>query len=458
MSRKRPISDGMPLAFSLYILAVASASAGTLPTESRNAAGGSLPAHVAPSAETFDKARVLGMIREVDRGRNAVQLQYRYFGGRRPEPFDRAAAYQVVKTAAEREAVGCRRWFLLEGVTAYAAFRTKGVDTQEGYDAYARLIPRLSGARPAGLTDWADLVVYDFVSTTVGIYSERESGPQDSRWLVPRALRTHLDLARSGEEIINRIDWAGAIERSCSAEECFNALKSALDDPKFPRCFALLFTAAQVLSKSDPPRSLKMLRQAVTFTREASSRDAVYCYGALSSAAQAAGDMAGAAEAQQSVVRLSGEGSARLAWLCQQAGDRKRYAAALSGLCEASANEQDIDQMFEILIHQWDGHDKNSVAIRDATRLLTSYLSASRTRRPVRELSARLHLGELYIRVGDNGAATGVLAQATAPSGAGGAAAHYYQRILALQRKLGVPGAVGEGPDVGPRTAAGTPR
>ena len=313
MTRQKPIhSPDARLAAVIGIftlVAACAASSGASignpkPSPANPVSGGS-------SGIVFDRARFSQMLQTIDRGKNGDELQHLFFGRRVNEPLTRADAYKLVRAALTPEKTGSRRWFLLESLAGYAAFRTDGLDHQEGYDLYARLLPRLPDAQAVGLRGWGCIALYDFISSLSGEYGiAHQDGPEDSRWQVPLALQEQIALIRSGQPTINRIDWAGVETDSGSERACAKIAQAALDEPDLPRSFALLVTTGEVLATTSPRRSLNLLRQAAPFIHEASAPDAAYYYGGLSAALERAGDWSGAIGAQEGLVRLSGRGTA----------------------------------------------------------------------------------------------------------------------------------------------------
>ena len=355
---------------------------------------------VAPAgtALTFDRDAVIRMIENIDGDHNATLLRLLYFGSHEKHLFPKESALPLLRGAIEEADTGSRRWFLLETVEAYGLFRM-GKETRAGaYDAYGAIFSQTQDAEKSGAVDAAEQAIHDYALTLQGMYGPKHF---ESEWgtageVLAKALQQHLSFIKAGEPVRADIPWTAAVKETFRPEQFPEIMDTALRDSGMPRTYELLVVAAAIYERKDPGRAAQLLVEASRMNEPGGKAGIVAP--AEVNALVAADRWKDAAAAQDILVKQTGKGGGRLAWLCLKAGDRESFKKDLAALEQPDAAEPDVMQLAEILAQMRDSDPASPVGRQAvAISLLSNYLGVERPRTIYYEVNARLLLAHLYL-------------------------------------------------------------
>ena len=95
---------------------------------------------------SFDRETVAQLRADIDKPYNASILKVGYFLRRGQPPLPTDEGFELLQSAAKAEPVGTKRWFLLQNLRAFAAFRVPGADTSQGLEAYQTIFEHAAEA------------------------------------------------------------------------------------------------------------------------------------------------------------------------------------------------------------------------------------------------------------------------------------------------------------------------
>ena len=389
----------------------------------------------------FDRPLVERLIQAIDDAHNATILTHGYFGRRVAWQFPQREGYALLTGACGAIVDPTRRWFLLQSLRGYAAFRVGADIRREGYDAYDAVFSRPEDAEKAGAVDIVERAMFDYSFTMQGNYGVRQFRAEaKASDVLLRAFSAQLKFLKDAQLMRYDVPWARVMRATYAGGPLFeNPAEAALKDPGMPRTLALFVTVAGVLQRGQPKRALAVLLSARSLLTGQNPVDVVSFEEHLFETARDAGDGKSAIEAQREIFRITGHGQARLAVLYRSAGDSKSYHDILESLSKPGGSETEMNQLAVMLAHTHDSKDGKDKPSEDAVQILTSYLAGERTREVEQELLARLTLAGVLIEKRQTDQARAVAAAAPAIGTSGSPAAHAYARDLqALLARLPV--------------------
>jgi hypothetical protein len=355
---------------------------------------------------SFDQATVQRLIDAIEQPPNAMLLKAGYFLRRSEQPLPVKEGFTLLQAAADKAAVGSKRWFVLQEILGIAAFRLAEDKANEGFAAYETLFSHASDAPKAGASYALRQAINDYVFSTLTILrdhnlldDERTSKTMMKAWTA--YARSLAQEAQSKNKIaVSEPLWSQALDQVGMDDEFKALVEKTLHDPTVPKTYGLYKAAATILQ---PARAVAVLREARPLLPTTDLTEVGWYFTKLVDLLMLAESqptkpekdkLAEAISAQQEMVKLTGRGQARLAELRRQAGDDKAFDELLASLNTSQAPEAEIIAVAVALngaIHSAKTpNDKFGGQLVD---LLSHYLAAPRERRVETELRARHMLG-----------------------------------------------------------------
>ena len=353
---------------------------------------------------SFDRATVAQLLADIDQPRNASALKVGYFLRRGQPPLPLDEGFELLQAAALAEPVGTNKWFRLQNLRAFAAFRVPGVNTSQGFEAYQAIFEHAAEAAPAGAGYSLRQSILEFVDSVPGKFNDFGlSKNETTKELLLKAwtaYATALGAPLGGAQIAEP-NWSAALKKSESLEAFVPAVERVLDDDKVPKSFALLVTSATVLAPQKPDKAIALLVQAKPLLPKVADKldinQGARLYQPLVDLLSAQDRLSDAIAAQREWVQLSGYGQARLMLLLRKSGDGAATERALASLILPNVDEREVTQAASALFKlARDAKAPDAAAAGQAVTLLQSYLAAARPRELEAELGARRSLGIFY--------------------------------------------------------------
>ena len=418
----------------------------------------------------FDRATVQDLLNTVEQPRSATVLKLGYFGRRTKPTLPVKEGYGLLRTALEAETVGSLRWYLLQGVKGWAAFRLPQLSPQDGFDAYEAIFDHSIEWGSSRMPYAATQAVNEYLQAVAGpIQDIGMEGDQVTRTCALKAWRAYLArINGTGKWPGADPDWSSAIEAASLQAVFLPEIDGVLQDNSTKKTFNLLFTASFVLSDTQPEKATALLEQARHMLSENDSAEEVRSLDRLvmlyerlyakrdQRDRKKRDDLTALAEAlkcQEKRVELTMLGWAKLVELQTLLGDGKGLNTALSMLTAPLTSGEEINRTAETLIALWQKRALNTKsgaletqyprAGRQAATILRGYLGylgLSRARDLDQELRARWLLGTLYLDVQERVGAATVLdidSLDFKPAELSPRGRLYYKRILQLRASMG---------------------
>ena len=355
----------------------------------------------------FNQSVVEKLLSGIDEPRNASLLKVGYFLQRKQPELPTGEGYAMVKAAAQAEPVGTKRWFWLENLLGFAAFRVAEADPQDGFDAYNAVFAHASDAAKveAQYPFRQAITEYVAVSSTRFRNLNLFSDPRTRDTLL-KAWTANAVAVRQPQKPGERNaepDWKRAVELTHSAEALLPYVEKTLDDASIPKNFGLLSASAAVLATPNPKRAVVVMQQAKAVLPRLNGaldlNQAARFYGSLVQLLVDQNRLPEAVAEQQEFVKLTGRGQGDLLMLYKKSGDKNALQALLQELSAPTANEREINRAASALT-TFGRNPKAPDAKADgqAATLLETYLAPDRTRVIDEELQARLTLANIYLR------------------------------------------------------------
>jgi tetratricopeptide (TPR) repeat protein len=359
----------------------------------------------------FDRATVQRLVDHIEDGQNAVVLKIGYFARRTKGPFPAEQGYPLLNAAAESAAVGTKRWILLEAVRGFAGLRLSPGDAIDAVQAYHALFQGI-GHGPIASEDAPLLqrAIYEFVASIPGATRYRSLGDTATAdQALEDAVACYVQLLKQREPGPYRIPWSAAVQAFWNNRQAAGPAIAALNNPKFPKSEALFRLAVELVAPWDAKQAVEYLEQSKPGLGS-SRADITTYYTERVNLLVAQKELPEAISAQQKLVALNGSGSAGLAFLYEQAGDKKSMNTVLDDLTKPSASGVDMVDAAEGLYERYmrSPHDFPDYAER-ATAILQAYLARNPREHVEQELRARLILAHIDSAGGDPTGASAVL-------------------------------------------------
>jgi hypothetical protein len=369
---------------------------------------------------SFDRAHLQTQIDTIDQPGVASSVKIGYFGGRARNPeLPVADGFVLLKAALKKEPVASKRWFWLQNVRGWAAFRCKEISPDEGFAAYTQLFDQADQAKAAKEVLAPQQAVGEWVSSVVRrlrhLKSEDGTSLRDDErmpklllkaWTAYVSLLTQTQGRWNGREP----DWKGTIEHAGATEEFTVAVEKALNDATVPKTFALLFGAIQVLRYDKPNRALELFAQAKPLLPKdrdgkIDTRVSARFFSDWIEVLQGQKKVAEAQSVARERIALTGAGYGALLKLQLETKDEADIATTLADLSKPDAPEREIVAAAGVLNDRWDKDRQNSTLAKQSETLLTGYLQSARPRSISSELEARYRLGWLLLEQKQTGKA-----------------------------------------------------
>ena len=356
----------------------------------------------------LDGATLQKLLNTIEKPQIASALKVGYFGGRaNAQSLPVADSFELLKAALKKEPVASKRWFWLQNVRGWAAFRCREISPDEGYLAYSELFAQAGKAKAAGTVYAPQTALIDYISTINGRmgllagedgeslrYDERTAGVLVEAWTAYVSLLQQTDGRWNGREP----DWNGAIDRLSASDEFIAAVEKTLDDPKTERTFTLMMAAAAVIGDKTPQRAFVLYVQAKPLLPKGADRkiDAPIAERFFDNWLQLLlhdEKIPQAYTMLQDRITLIGSGHTALLKLQLDQKDNKGAANILGVLALPVAPESEVLAAASLLNNRWDKNRADVLAASQSASLLQSYLKAARPRSVRAELTARWRLG-----------------------------------------------------------------
>ena len=353
---------------------------------------------------SFDRATVAQLLADIDQPRNASALKVGYFLRRGQPPLPLDEGFELLQAAALAEPVGTNKWFRLQNLRAFAAFRVPSADTGQGFGAYQAIFEHAAQAAPAGAGYALRQSILEFVDSVPGKFNDFGlSKNETTKELLLKAWTAYaiaLGAPLNGAQIAEP-DWKRALVKSGSLEAFVPAVERVLADARVPKSFGLLVTAATVLAPQTPDRAVALLVQAKPLLPKVADtidiNQGARLYLPLVELLEANNRLPDAIAAQREWVQLSGHGQARLMLLLRKSGDEAATTQMLASLIEPKVDEREVTEAASALFKLGrDAKTPDAKANQQAVTLLQNYLAAPRPRELEAELSARRSLATFY--------------------------------------------------------------
>ncbi len=360
----------------------------------------------------LDAASLQKHLDTIDQPGIASALKLGYFGGRAStQGLPVAEGFALLKATLEKEPVASKRWFYLQNVRGWAAFRCKDISPDEGFAAYGELFDQAGKAKAAGTVYAPQSALDDWVAAVKGKLGylrgedgarlrddERTAGVLLKAWTAYASLLTQTNGRWNGREP----DWKGAIDRAGATEEFTAAVEKTLTDTTVPKTFYLLSGAISVMRNDKPDRALELFTQAKPLLPKDKAEKII---------ARVAEDFFDSWVALlneqkktiQAIIvareRLAtlGSGHAKLLKLQLESKDEAGAAATLGVLGQSDAPEAEVVGAAQVLNNLWEKDRRNEKLASQSQALLQGFLEAARQRSAPVEIEARYRLGWLLI-------------------------------------------------------------
>jgi len=389
-----------------------------------------------PALSSFDKAAVQTLVDTIETDHNASTLEFGYFMRRGEPPLPPADGYNLVAAAADKEPVASRRWFLLESVRAFAAFRVQGVSPDEGFKAYDTLFSHAAEAQKADATEALRQAILFYVFSVPGRFVDLSLLSDDrTGTLLLKAWTAYTAYVPPGKPGIPEPLWAAAIQKSSMQTKFLPAIDKTLKDPAAPKTYGLLKTAAVVYQQTSLTRAINLLQQAKPLL-PSDKTEMHWYYSTLVNWLSDAKKYPQAISAAQEEIKATGQGQGMLAQLQYKSGDLAGLKTTLAALSAPDASQIELNNAADWMDDLYSkDHVKNKDLGDQVITMLSQYVSSPRSRDIEQELRARKSLADLLIQQSKFAEAKAVLTAGhyTLPLPTAGANDYYLslQQILA---------------------------
>ena len=351
-----------------------------------------------PMPKQFDRATVVELLASVDEGHNAAVLKVGYFARRARNALPPSEGLALVGEALSAEKAGTPRWFALQSVMAFGAFRAGPGYRDAGYAAYDALLSTAAESRHCEPTTvrLVQRSLKEFAVTLLGNYGvqwfhvEEKAGP-----VLAKALSAYVVLASASEPGPYVVPWKRLVEATWSRKTLQPVAERALLDPAVTKNSAVLKALAGVLA-GHPDRAVTLLRRAKERLPKKDSPDALAVCDALVDALVAAQRGQEAVAVQKERIRESNTGRARLIVLEYDAGNRKALGEIVRTLPAQGVGAGETNDVAEALYGLYRKHTgaRNALAA-EIEWLLTGFLGSPGPRPTAEELRARMTLASV---------------------------------------------------------------
>jgi hypothetical protein len=355
---------------------------------------------------SFDRETVQRLVDHIEQGHNASILHVGYFMRRKQHALPQSKGMKLLNEAISKETAGSKRWFVMQTLRGFAAFRATGVASDEGLEAYTAIFDQAAKAKPAKAEYQLRQAINEYVFGMQGRirdlglrYDERAQDLLLKAWsaYVTHVLPGQTAKGQSASRVRQPM-WAAAIQDADLEEKFLPLLDKFLKSPTTPKSYSLLKEASMLYAPSNPKRSLALLLQARPLVPTSNKLEAGRFFDLLAKALEKEDRLPDAVQAREERVKLTGKGQPQLARLYYQAKNDKALDATLQALKLPSASSRDVVDTIDELskVYSQDRIANLSAGVR-AADLASNYLKMQQVRDVEHELSARIALGDFLI-------------------------------------------------------------
>ncbi len=360
----------------------------------------------------YNREDVLQYINAIDRPYNASILKFGYFLRRRNLELPVDQGFLLLKAATKKETIGSKKWFYMQNVCGFAAFRVPDFDIDEGFSAYNILFDTSKDSIKSQSIYILRQSIDEYVSTVQGRLGDLGlQKDQRTKDTLTKAFSAYLVLlgAEGDKRAGNASEppFVEAIRATEIGDRITPIVEKVLADPEIPKNYNLLKIAVNVLAPKQPAKALALLQQAKPLLPKNKLRDgneildlneAGHFYTTWIDLLESNGRSAEAIAIAQERVQLTNYGRARLLDLQEVAGNAADAQQTLSEIAAPTSDERDVLAAADALYKRTpDLKTSHSESISKAEKLLEGYLASPRPRQLEYELLAHLQLGNYYL-------------------------------------------------------------
>ncbi len=359
-----------------------------------------------PTFPRFNEKTIKALIRGIDKPRNATSLKIGYFALRDESAFPLRKGWELLRVACTREKVASKRWFILQNVKAFAAFRLKFTNKKDGFVAYAQIFEHAQEAEPAHASYYLRQAINEYVNSipvsfdqfdankdensisglseawVAYVISERQPSP--SRYLLP--------------------DWPSAFDSAGCPVGLSAIAEKQLANKQNRLTFGVLSSAGEIFSFDKPDRAIQVLLSAKELKPASENQQTDiglkdHVYSQLVSLLDRKNRSSEAMNLRKERIRKLNTGRADLI-RSLESHDDVAITKIVDELRPASSSEDEVFSVNEELTNTgYDGATNtvwNPGYLHLAISLFESYLSPARKKSLKSEVVARLRLSALY--------------------------------------------------------------
>jgi hypothetical protein len=361
-----------------------------------------------PLPTNFDRETVQNLLNDIEKPQSASILKVGYFLRRDQSELPTSEGYSLLNDAINQTSVGSNRWFRLQNLKAFAAFRILGVSPSEGLTAYSAIFTQALAASKSKSDYQLRQSITEFVEAVPGKLKDlglsKDKVTQDTLFKAWDAYGILISTSTKNQmSKYPEPKWKVAIDGSGAGELFIPYVEKTLSDTSVPKDFSLLFASATVLATTKPDMALELMKQAKTVLPQLDGKPernvTARFYDEFVDLLVARGMEHDATSIQQERINILGTGQAKLLLLYKSAEDELKVQEILTLLSKPEAQEPEINEAASALFKL--SYNSKSSDIRSeaqAKSLLNTYLSVNRARTMENELSARYTLGLICIR------------------------------------------------------------
>lgn len=361
--------------------------------------------------DTYNREAVEQLIGQVDKPSAMRALKIGYFMNRTRHPLPVQEGFLLIRNAAAQEKIGTNRWFSLNSVVGFAAFRLPKPAINDGFAAYNALFDVASKAVAVGAEYPLRKALDEFALNGTGLFTSQSltSDPR-ARDTFVRAWQAYAIYAQSTGTGVDGKDkfkfpepkWGDVLSNLGVWPEVVAATEVLQKNSKLPQTYQILTTSAYIIETVDHDRGIALLSRAEKLLPADNLQEVDEYYGALIEWVAPYGQkdinlLKKATNLQQNYTRLAKKGYGKLAIFLILTDDKVGLQKLIASMKRPDADESAINSvargLTEIEIEQGTNAHK-AVGVEQSEALLFSYLKSNRVRDIEQELQARLTLAK----------------------------------------------------------------
>lgn len=360
----------------------------------------------------YDRTAVKLLIEQVEKPSAMTALKIGYFMRRTRHPLPIQEGFSLIKNAASQEKRGTKRWFSLNSIVGFAAFRLPQPALSDGFTAYNSIFDEASKAIAIGSEYPLRKAMDEFALDALGLFSTQSLINSDPRVRVTfikawKAYAIYAQLAGIGVDgkdkfKLSEPKWGHVLGNLGVWPEIVKATETLLKNPRLPQTYQIFTTSAYIIETVDHDRGITLLRAAEKLLPQDDSQEVHEYYGALIEWVAPYGQkdinrLKQAVVLQQNYTKITKKGHGKLAVFMILTNDKIGLQQLISSMEQPDADASEINSvarsLAEIGIEQGTSTQKAN-GVEQSEALLLSYLKSDRTREIDQELQARLTLAK----------------------------------------------------------------